>query len=831
MSNNQQEHQAGLASLSSSIQTKPHLELPQRLAPWEGKPRSGSLMRQMSLAFATLAIPAINAHASGTDESPTENTAKVEIIGSRPTAPLANANSVDGPFGPGRSILEVPRAMTTIGTDLMQVIGLTDLGDLAKVVPNTYSPTGFGIPSLPTIRGQLGEIFEDGLRRQGGNNGFGLPLSFNSMEGIDVFKGPPPVILGASQRVGGFVNFKLKRPDLNSASGYLELATGSWQRNSLQLDYSQPIETKQSAWRVSAEVLDQGSFYDYSHHRSQDLYLAYRVKPDHASTLDVSIEYYNVNFTDSAGINRPTQNLIDHGRYVTGQGVQANGSSVPGAGAIIHPTGEVLIPRSRVLTDPDDTSSARTWIAHARYERTLSDDARYLSRTSFQHLERNEVAQNSFVEIIKGADTFDHRSELVWDYGDKLAQQAAQHQTNVGLEVRYNHVVGFSQFNTEADLPVDLTGPLSNRRIPLSPAQQAQLVLLRPGLYVSPGAQYPRGGQAGGYLTSDTTGSDSYQTGVFMQHEVQFSPRWSAIAGVRGDQYYVTASDPLPPPGQVAAHDSAHHFLKSYNFSTTFKPTTNLSIYGAASRSGSTSNSIAGGTALGANNKINAANFATISDLLEVGAKWAPASTTWYVDTAAFSQKRSLRNRDGSNSGIRARGAEAQWIYRSAHWYANAGLGYLDARYDNSTSYQETRQVYDAFDSTRPDIIAGTGVGAPSFAAFPASTKRVQGIPSVSGSALIGYDADQGTGASLSATYTNSFPLDYLGTVRIRAQYSIDGSIYYRWKAAGMELRLRVNNLTNQKNWAPVFDAGYFGATDVSPSLPVNASITLRKRF
>jgi hypothetical protein len=56
----------------------------------------------------------------------------------------------------------------------MDAAGIADLRDIMKLAPNTYSPSDFGAPSLPDIRGQLGEIFEDGLRQQGGNNGFGI---------------------------------------------------------------------------------------------------------------------------------------------------------------------------------------------------------------------------------------------------------------------------------------------------------------------------------------------------------------------------------------------------------------------------------------------------------------------------------------------------------------------------------------------------------------------------------------------------------------------------------------------------------------------------------
>jgi len=40
-----------------------------------------------------------------------------------------------------------------------------------------------------------------------------------------------------------------------------------------------------------------------------------------------------------------------------------------------------------------------------------------------------------------------------------------------------------------------------------------------------------------------------------------------------------------------------------------------------------------------------------------------------------------------------------------------------------------------------------------------------------------------------------------------------------------------VNNVTNQKNWRPVFEGGYFGATLAFPELPINAKLTLTHNF
>ena len=84
--------------------------------------------------------------------------------------------------------------------------------------------------------------------------------------------------------------------------------------------------------------------------------------------------------------------------------------------------------------------------------------------------------------------------------------------------------------------------------------------------------------------------------------------------------------------------------------------------------------------------------------------------------------------------------------------------------------------------------------------------------------------------AGFSGLYTKSYPLDYLATVYIRDQYTLNVNTRYDFTEQ-TSLRLDVNNVTNQKNWRPVFEGGYFGSTLVFPELPVNATLTLQHSF
>lgn len=745
----------------------------------------------------------------------------IEVRGEQREVVLPSEQAIEGLFGASEQLQDIPRAATVITESLLREANVDDLHDIAKFAPNSHAAAGFGNPSLPSMRGQLGELFTGGMRRQAGNNGLGIPLSLNAYEGMVVVRGAPPVMLGTTQRVGGFVNLLPKRARTDGAQTELRARFGEWDQQRWSADHNAVIDKDRQAFRASLEVIDEGSFYDYTHLRSDDLLLAYEWTPSNDRRWSLSFEYYDVDWTDNAGINRPTQALIDANLYITGQGQQPNGSFIPGPGAVISPTGVVTLDRSTVLTDPLDTNTAETYLLHSTLEQQLSSDWLLVNRSYYQYLEREGINQNSFVEIIDGAHTFEHRVEFHY-----------REATVLGANVRYNDVLGYSQFTTEADNPIDLTGSLAQRRIPLTAAQQARLIELRPGVFVSPGAQYDIDGDGNGdYNLSDTTDSTSYQWGIFAQQHWQANDKLRFTLGVRADYYDVEARDPLAPAGQIAKSDTHTDWLTAASFAAQYNWSPDLVIYATAYESDSTSNSMAGGNVLNAAGNIDAQNFATENRLYEVGVKYAPSGGRWYADAVWFDQTRSLRNRDGSNSGIATQGLELQWHYRheDGYWLTLAG-SVIDAHWDNSASFQGTRQVADAFDSSRPEIIDGTGIGSPNFTVFPASNQQLQGVPEVQASAVAGWRLTAKWSVGGDLNYTESYPLDYLQTVMIRDQHQLNLHTRYNF-TPNLSARIDVNNVTDQDNWSPVFEGGYFGATLAFPSLPRHVQLSLSYRF
>ena len=576
--------------------------------------------------------------------------------------------------------------------------------------------------------------------------------------------------------------------------------------------------------RISAEHQDFGSFFDFVETDSDNIFVAYSFKPDDVSEWHISAEYFNIDYVDNAGFNRPTQDLIDNGIYITGQGTAPDGTQIARAGGVISPTGEVVLPRSTVLTHPDDINGAQTWILHSEYSRLLSDTLTFRNISYYQYLNREEIAQNSFVEIIDGATTAENRSELDVKWSEKQKSIFA-------VNVRYNDVLGFSQFTTEADAPIDLSGPLENRVIPLTEAQQSRLVELRPGLFVSPGGNYDIDGDGvNDFNQSDTTDSTAWQFGLGVQHDSQWTERLSTSVGFRADYFDVEARDPIAPEGVVAGEDSISETLVSYQGSVQYKFTDGIQGYATYSYNESTSNSMAGGNVLNGNNEIDAQNFATENTLFEVGLKYAPAGSPWYADIALFDQERSLRNLDGSNSGVSTTGFETQAYYIEDTYWLTVSFSYLDAEFDDSAAFQESFQVADAFDNSRPDIIEGTGGGSPNFAAFPASNSRLQGLPRQIVTTAGGVDLTQDLSVGFSAVYTKSYPLDFLQTVFIRDQHTLNANASYAFSDA-LKVRLDISNLTDEDNFRPVFEGGFFGSTLVFPELPRHYSVTATYHF
>ncbi len=139
------------------------------------------------------------AHADAADTNPgangTEVLEEVVVQGVKlddQVSPLQR--KVSSVLGVELSVLDTPRSVTEINAAQMRDQSIIDVTDFAKITSGAYTNDQFGGPNVPWLRGQSAEVFQNGMLRTPRSDG--QPLSFNSVEGFDIIKGPADVVFG-----------------------------------------------------------------------------------------------------------------------------------------------------------------------------------------------------------------------------------------------------------------------------------------------------------------------------------------------------------------------------------------------------------------------------------------------------------------------------------------------------------------------------------------------------------------------------------------------------------------------------------------------------------
>ena len=149
---------------------------------------------------------------------------------------LPTSRPFNSVFGTDDNIIDVPRNVTIISRQQLSDISISSVLDFSKLTSSSYTTTNFGAPSNPSIRGQTGDVFINGVRGRITSNGNGLPLDFNSIESVNIVKGPATAVQGTSMYVGGFVDLITKRPYFDAPKGSISITIGSYSQKEWTID-------------------------------------------------------------------------------------------------------------------------------------------------------------------------------------------------------------------------------------------------------------------------------------------------------------------------------------------------------------------------------------------------------------------------------------------------------------------------------------------------------------------------------------------------------------------------------------------------------------------
>lgn len=719
-------------------------------------------------------------------------------------------------YGTDANITEIPRNVTIISREQLSTIAIRDVRDFSKLTSSSYTKTNFGAPGNPSIRGSYADILQNGVRERVTSNGNGMPIDFNAVESVNIVKGPPTAVQGASSYVGGYVDFVTKRPYFDQARGQISATVGTDEVRRWSLDYGAPISEK-VAYRFSYSGEDSEGFYVDEYRKTESLYGALTFRPNDKYELFLNAQATYMEYTENWGINRPTQALVDDHLYQTGVNDGTAVAPVPGA-VVVPPnatgpdtqntasvtggTGNAFNPivagplvkldrRLRLLT-PGDNSVARNFKLQGIQTITIDPDTKLVNNNMFTYLRRETISSYYYSEVIDPTYTM----ESHWQYQKKIDE----HSFSTGLDLQYRSVKAYSDFGFEPANAWDITRDRSQINIYNSQAFQNS---------IATGDRLPVPGYDNRYygtnsFTGDGNESSSVTVAPFIQGTYQVSEKLTAISGARADIMHVTTELP-----GAYAESSESVVNPNLNVSLVHKTTSKLSTYGTYNYSENTAGAEGNGGGYVPDvdstgvfyGKLNKKSLQTPAELFEVGAKYSALDGKLFLGAAAYHQKFTRRPPGSTGTQYDFKGVEFEANYQpNKNFFGTFSYGVIDG---------SVSSTFDLID------FSGTG------------ETRVAGLPKQQFNTLLSYTFDNGFGASLGGRLHSEIKNDNAGTVIIPWQYELDASVFYTYE--NWTMRLTVLNVTDEWNFAPPNE--FYGKGSILLEPGVRGEFTVAYRF
>ena len=737
---------------------------------------------------------------------------------------LATTRPISSVYGSERSVLDTPRNVNIVSREQLDAISIRDVRDFSKLTSSAYTKTNFGAPTAPNLRGQEADLMINGVRRGHSTNGNGVPINFNSVESVNIVKGPAGAVYGNSNYVGGYVDLITKRAFF-SEGGSVEYTWGSYGQHTVAADVNIPI-SETLAVRFSFEGKDWKGFWDRWYQESQALYTAVAWKPNEKYRADFMGEFYKGNYTENWGVNRVTQDLFDKGLYIPNRpGEPANYTDGPPGGfgnvVPVDINNPVDVDPSWKLSAPGDDSNATVVWLEAIQEYTASDTLKFTNSTYFHYKDRDTWSSYHYSEWMKDNWSFDNRFQVEQKF--EFAEES-ELTLNYGMRFRYQDIWAVSNFFNEPVNFFDLTQDPS-----LNVVQEPAFDIY----YYIPGKG--RGGLDNWYVGETNLGfNNGYardtQTLIaapFIQGDWKINDQFSILAGVTAE--YVDHTEKIPdevvpsfigavPVGKFDSQD-ADNWMFNYNLSGIFKPTANTSLY-ATVNVGESYLTETGGRVL----------VATVEDpgetlMYELGFNASLLDNKLYLGSALFYQEYSQFDPGaGRPREVETLGFEIELNYQpNKNFFATMGYSWLDS--ESTNTFFATPYTADRAAETGGDYVSPTFEIGPEGQFY-----ENPGVPEHLLNFLAQYKFDNGIGiqANLvawgemnsgyegyditllgSTTPTNGDPAGTpikANTARLGIQYEIDAKIFYEYKNWLFEFS--AFNITQEENW-DVNNSGY----------------------
>jgi outer membrane receptor protein involved in Fe transport len=650
------------------------------------------------MPYAALAEPATaSSEKSGTgsgdlDEIVVNGIKRGELI-------LPTQVSSSSAYGLNLNVMDTPRNNTLLSKAQLDALNIQNPGGFSYLTSSSYSDASFGQPNVPRIRGQYADMFFNGMRDSFTLNGYGAPISFNSVETIDIIKGPASVQGGAGAGVGGSINISTKMPSLTKLQGTYQMEFDTQQKRRVSFDVNDPLSGS-TAVRVSFATDDSGSYYNNMYFHQQSLFVSMLTQFTDKYSVVATAAFEDTRYRENDGMNHVNQALIDNGAYLTGGATDP--STISGFGT------QVTLGNPRQISDRitiDEPAGNGAHSVHAKGQLiqtfTASDSFSITNNTFYDYINRYNQVMAYYADTAKGSYTIENKT----DFKVKFGLGSVSNDVDAGFTYRYAHVLDIQNFANEPVSVYDLSTSPSTFVFPASGQLFGGAI---PYTAAFGHVQYGVPGAYGAY-GSGSIDSNLQDAAIFLEHRLQFSPQWSVLYGLRGDLVQLNATDPLydqglaaglgPYPGcsPVAGFcinlpESQHtpwYGLYNGNISVVYSPSDHISAYLTYNKAQYVDANANDG-AVGALGTDPTTQLRQNTLLEEAGLKFDLLDKSLFISTAIFKQERAVPIGVGGlqHSLAHIKGAEIELNYQpDPHFFATASYSYLHTMLDSPSGF------------------------------------------------------------------------------------------------------------------------------------------------
>jgi len=495
------------------------------------KPTAIALNPLAAALAAVLALPvaAQNADIQTPDASAPTELETVEVRGERPNDTGYGAKRTRTATKTDTDLVNVPQSITVITRELIEDQAMQGVADVVRYVPGVGVAQGEGNRDTPIFRGNssTADLFVDGMR-----DDVQYYRDLYNIERVEVLKGPNAMTFGRGS-AGGLLNRVSRRADGHSHR-VANLQLGSWDKHRITVDLGDSLG-EHASLRINAVVEEADSYRDGVNYQRRGLNPTFSWTSRGRTQVGFGVEHFEEDRVADRGISsfqgRPV--LTDVASFFGDQARSPVSAEVDAFTAHIeHDFANGLNLRNQTR-----------WARYDKYYQNVYPGAVNSAGTAVSILAYNDASERRNVF---------NQTDLVW----KLDRGAVLHTLLFGAEFGQQVTGNFRNTGYFTDVGPNTTSvsvPLSNP------------------VYTGP-IQFRQG------ASDADRHSVARVASVYAQDQIEFSPRWQALLGLRYDRFEVHLRNQRN--GQKFASDDG---LVSPRLGLIHKPVENLSLYASYS--------------------------------------------------------------------------------------------------------------------------------------------------------------------------------------------------------------------------------------------------------